>query len=126
MQTDLPYDTQTITDALYGDGIVGLPGALPREWVAQLGEDIMVLFEEALALPHGAVGRGPNRYYVEIQPERLRGFIDLVTHPWFDAVARTVLTDDYKIVEVGFDVPLQGAKYQPWHRDFPSPVETYA
>ena len=26
---------------------------------------------------------------------------------------------------VGFDVPFQGAKNQPWHRDFPSPPETY-
>lgn len=32
---------------------------------------------------------------------------------------------DYKFVEVGFDVPLQGARNQPWHRDFASPVETY-
>lgn len=32
---------------------------------------------------------------------------------------------DYKIVEIGFDTPFQGAKGQPWHRDFPSPQETY-
>ena len=35
------------------------------------------------------------------------------------------LGKDYQIVEIGFDVPFQGAKYQPWHRDFPSPVDTY-
>jgi ectoine hydroxylase-related dioxygenase (phytanoyl-CoA dioxygenase family) len=27
-------------------------------------------------------------------------------------------------VEIGFDVPLPGAVYQPWHRDFPSPEAT--
>ena len=28
-------------------------------------------------------------------------------------------------MEIGFDVPFQGARNQPWHRDFPSPPETY-
>jgi ectoine hydroxylase-related dioxygenase (phytanoyl-CoA dioxygenase family) len=37
-----------------------------------------------------------------------------------------VLGPDYKIVEIGFDVPLPGAKFQPWHRDFPSPEATLA
>ena len=36
-----------------------------------------------------------------------------------------VLGPDYEIVEIGFDTPFQGAKNQPWHRDFPSPPETY-
>jgi hypothetical protein len=36
-----------------------------------------------------------------------------------------VLGPAYEIVEIGFDVPFQGAKFQPWHRDFPSPPETY-
>jgi ectoine hydroxylase-related dioxygenase (phytanoyl-CoA dioxygenase family) len=40
-------------------------------------------------------------------------------------VCETVLGPDYQIVEVGFDTPFPGAKVQPWHRDFPSPRETY-
>jgi hypothetical protein len=36
-----------------------------------------------------------------------------------------VLGPKYEIVEIGFDTPFQGAMNQPWHRDFPSPVETY-
>jgi len=75
-------------------------------------------------VPEGAVGRGPQRYYVEIHPEALRGFVELATHPWVMAVSEAVLGPDYKIVEIGFDVPLQGAKHQPWHRDFPSPDAT--
>jgi hypothetical protein len=31
----------------------------------------------------------------------------------------------YEIVEVGLDVPFQGAQFQPWHRDFPAPRESY-
>lgn len=108
------------------DGIVGFQGAFTRDWVRQLGEDIDIAFAEALARPGGAVGRGPQRYYVEIHPEQLRGFADLAGHPWITAVAEAVLGDRYEIVEVGFDVPLPGAQYQPWHRDFPMPPETRA
>ena len=125
MTTTFEYDVPQLVEALHTDGIVGLKGAFSRHWVTELGEDIAVLFDEARARPDGAVGRGPHRYYVEIHPERLRGFVDLATHPWVDAVATAVLGDGYQIVEVGFDVPLQGAKNQPWHRDFPSPVETW-
>ncbi len=118
------FDVATIMGALYGDGIFALKSAFGPAFVDELREDIEGLFDEALKQPGGAVGRGPNRYYVEIHPERLRGFVELVTHPWVVAVSEAILGLDYKIVEVGFDVPLDGAMYQPWHRDFPSPGAT--
>ena len=117
-------DIAAVMGGLYGDGIIGAKGAFDRDWVRELGEDIQVLFQDALKRPGGAVGRGPKRYYVEIHPEGIRGFLDLVTHPWVTAVCETVLGPEYKIVEIGFDVPQPGAMYQPWHRDFPSPEET--
>jgi hypothetical protein len=118
------FDVATIMGALYGDGIIALKSAFGITFVEELREDIETLFEEALERPGGAVGRGPQRYYVEIHPERLRGFVELVTHPWVMAVSEAVLGPDYKIVEIGFDVPLAGAVYQPWHRDFPAPEAT--
>jgi hypothetical protein len=117
-------DVAAVMGGLYGDGIIGSKAAFDREWVRELGEDIEVLFQDALKRPGGAVGRGPKRYYVEIHPEGIRGFLDLVTHPWVTGVCEAVLGPDYKIVEIGFDVPQAGAMYQPWHRDFPSPEET--
>jgi len=125
MQRD-PFDVATIMGSIYGDGIMGFKGAFGPHFIDELREDIEALFEDALKRPGGAVGRGPQRYYVEIHPEALRGFVELATHPWVMAVSEAVLGPDYKIVEIGFDVPLQGAKYQPWHRDFPSPDATLA
>ena len=110
--------------ALYTDGVVGRKGAFSREFVQALGEDVMAAFAEARSRPHGAVGRGPNRWYVEIHPQALRGFVELASHPWVQAVSEAVLGPDYRIVEVGFDIPFPGAMNQPWHRDFPSPPET--
>jgi hypothetical protein len=118
------YDQAAIMGGLYGDGIIGLKGAFPRPLIQQLREDIDRLFAEALAQPGGALGRGPNRYYVEVHPERLRGFAEIAMHPWVVAVCESVLGPDYKIVEVGFDVPSPGAMNQPWHRDFPTPAAT--
>lgn len=110
---------------LYTEGIIACRGAFTREWAAAMHEDIMAAFDEAIAREGGAVGRGPKRYYVEIHPEHLRGFVDLATHPWVTAVSEAVLGPDYEIVEVGFDIPFAGAQNQPWHRDFPAPRETY-
>ena len=111
-------------EALRRDGITASRGAFPRAEVERLREDIDVAFADARRREGGAVGRGPCRYYVEIHPEQLRGFVDLVTHPWVTSVAEAVLGPDYQIVEVGFDIPLAGAVNQPWHRDFPAPRET--
>jgi Phytanoyl-CoA dioxygenase (PhyH) len=125
MSTTTTYDTAALREGLYTDGIVALKGAFSPEWADQLREDIETLFAEARSRPDGAVGRGPKRWYVEIHPERLRGFLDIMTHPWVTAVASSVLSEGYRLVEAGFDVPYPGAQNQPWHRDFPSPPETY-
>ncbi|MCA1595757.1 MAG: phytanoyl-CoA dioxygenase, partial [Chloroflexi bacterium] len=82
---------------LYGAGFLGLKGAFSTAWADRLGEDIAALFEAAFARPGGVVGRGPKRYYVEIHPERIRGFVDLVTHPWVAAVCEAVLGPEYKV-----------------------------
>jgi len=118
------YDVARIMGGLYGDGIIGLKGAFSRQWAAELREDVNCLFEDALNRPGGAVGRGPKRWYVECHPENIRGFVELATHPWVRAVSESILGKDYKIVEIGFDVPCPGATFQPWHRDFPAPPAT--
>lgn len=118
------YDVAEIMGGLYGNGIIALKGAFSRKWVEDLREDVDQLFEEALQRPGGALGRGPSRFYVEVHPEKIRGFVDLMTHPWIKAVCESVLGPDYTVVEVGFDVPGPGALNQPWHRDFPTPDVT--
>jgi hypothetical protein len=112
-------------EILYRDGITAHKAAFPTQWVEQCREDMMTAFWEAIQRPGGAVGRGPRRWYVETHPQAFRGFIELATHPWVVGICQAVLGERYEIVEIGFDVPFQGAKYQPWHRDFPSPPESY-
>jgi hypothetical protein len=118
-------DVQGDAATLYRDGIVGKKGAFSREFAEGMREDMMTAFWAAIQRPGGAVGRGPRRWYVEIHPENFGGFVELATHPWVTAMCEEVLGPDYRIVEIGFDTPFQGAKNQPWHRDFPSPPESY-
>jgi hypothetical protein len=119
------YDVAAIREELHTDGITALGGAFSREWVVAMREDIEKAFADATTREGGAVGRGPQRYYVEIHPQQLRGFVDLVSHPWVHATCQEILGPDYLVVELGFDIPFPGAQNQPWHRDFPSPQETY-
>lgn len=124
-QPTFDYDIGAQVAQLAEDGIIGLKGAFTPQWADAMREDMMTAFWSAIQRPGGAVGRGPRRWYVEIHPQAFGGFVDLITHPWVVDVCTNVLGPDYQIVEIGFDVPFQGAKYQPWHRDFPSPVDTY-
>lgn len=118
------YDVAEIMGGLYGAGFIGLKNAFSRDFIQKMHEEILSLYEEALQRPGGAVGRGPKRHYVEIHPEDISGFVELVTHPWVTAVCEDILGPDYKIVELGFDVPNPESMDQPWHRDFPAPEDT--
>lgn len=118
------WEPAAILGALYGDGITALPSAFPPTLADSLRADMERLFAEAMAVPGGALPRGPERWYVEVQPERIAAFVTIATHPWFVAVCESVLGPDYRIVEVGFDIPFSGAADQPWHRDFVMPDAT--
>lgn len=118
------YEAGDILGGLYGEGIIACRGAFEVAFVDRLHAEIMAIFEEVKHVPGGALPRGPQRWYVEIQPERLSGFAEIASHPWFVAVCEAVLGPDYRIVEVGFDIPFAGAADQPWHRDFAVPEAT--
>ena len=104
-------DVQAKRDTIYTDGIVGVPGAFSTEWADQLREDIEAAYAEARTRDRGAIGRGPNRWYVEVHPEQIRGFLELVSHPTVTGVCEAVLGPDYEIVEIGFDIPFPSQSY---------------
>lgn len=118
------YDAGDIMGGLYGEGIISLPGAFDPCFADTLHAEIMAIFAEMRDVPGGALPRGPERWYVEIQPERISGFSAIAAHPWFVEVCEAVLGHEYRIIEVGFDIPFPGAADQPWHRDFAVPEAT--
>ena len=118
------FDEAAIMGGLYGDGVIGCPGAFSPEWADRMAADIWTVWERVKDRPGGALPRGKQRFYVEVSPEDISGFVDIATHPWFVAVCEAVLGRDSRIVEVGFDIPFPGAEDQPWHRDFAAPAAT--
>ena len=119
-----PQTGTDLLDTLYRDGIIACKGAFSTEWADRMREDIEVAFEEARSRPDGAVGRGPNRFYVEIHPEQLRGFVDLVTTRGCARCARRCWGRTTRSSSSASTSRSPGAMNQPWHRDFPTPEET--
>jgi len=117
-------DVPALRAAVERDGIAGLPGLFPRGWAERLRLDFETAFADARSRERGTIGRGPHRFYFAVHPEAVTGFADLAGHPVLVALFADMLGADYKIIELGFDVPLPGAVHQPWHRDFPAPPES--
>lgn len=117
-------ETVSLVDAIYRDGIAGIPNLLPIAWADELDQDLKREFMAALSQPGGTAPRGWNRFYFEPYPERVRGFLDLITHPLLVQLSIQLFGNEYRVVELGCDLPLPGAINQPWHRDFPLPPET--
>ena len=118
------YEPANIMGVLYGDGFIAETGVYEVGLIERVRASIEILFAEARQVENGARPRGPQRWYVEVAPERIDGFTEIFSHPWFLAVNEIVLGPEWKIVEVGFDIPFPGATLQPWHRDFAAPEET--
>jgi hypothetical protein len=117
-------DIAALKQTIYRDGIIGIPHLLSTKWADELDEDLKREFIAALSHEGGTAPRGWNRFYFEPYPERVRGFVELITHPVIVALSIQLFGNDYRVVELGSDIPLPGAVNQPWHRDFPIPDET--
>lgn len=126
LQATTSLDFKQLSNDIYENGITSLPNILPVQWADELDEDVDLQFIKALKIEDGAgvAFRGWSRYYIELYPERLRGFIALVTNPAIVGLSREILGEPYEIVELGADIPLPGAPDQPPHRDFPIPEPT--
>jgi Phytanoyl-CoA dioxygenase (PhyH) len=118
------YEPADIMAGIYGDGIIALVDTYSPSLIDGMRESIYKVYAEASQMQGGALPRGPARWYVEVAPEQISGFVEIASHPWFHAVCENVLGPEWKIVEVGFDIPFPGAALQPWHRDFAAPEET--
>jgi len=118
------YDVAGIMAGIYGDGIIALKDAYEIALIDRVHASINRLYHAARAIDGGALPRGPERWYVEVAPESIDGFAEIASHPWFIAVSEAILGPEWKIVEVGFDIPFPGAAIQPWHRDFAAPEAT--
>ena len=93
----LEWEADDIMRGLYGDGIIALPRAFPTAFADRMHDEITALFEEARGILGGTLPRGPERWYVEVQPERKRRWRNLPFHAREQTAGRQRITDEFDL-----------------------------
>ena len=74
-------DVATAREHLYSERITALRGAFSPQWAARMRQDIGSRARMPACVRAEQWGAGRTRYYVEIHPEQLSGFIALIAIP---------------------------------------------
>lgn len=111
-------DFDRLVKDLNRDGICILRGALDPGLVAEWREAFNQLFAERQARPGGLAPREKNRYYLTLPWVPPFANPEVFANPAVKGVLDRVFLQEYVMVQLGVDVPLQGSDYQEIHRDY--------
>lgn len=105
-------------EELNRDGICVIRGLFDRALIDRWKVAFDALFQERQQRPGGLAPRGQARCYATlpwVQP-----FADpaVFANPIIRGVLNRVFFQEYKLVQLAADIPLQGSQYQEIHRDF--------
>jgi Phytanoyl-CoA dioxygenase (PhyH) len=111
-------DLDRLANDLNRDGICVLSGLLDRQLVQEWGRAFDALFRERQSRPGGLAPREQARYYLTLP--WVTPFADetVFANPAILGVLNRVFAQEYVMVQLGADVPVQGSDYQEIHRDF--------
>jgi ectoine hydroxylase-related dioxygenase (phytanoyl-CoA dioxygenase family) len=111
-------DLDQLADDLNRDGICVIRGLFDRELVESWAVAFDALFQERQQRPGGVAPRGPSRGYVTLP--WVAPFADpaVFANPTILGVLDRVFYQEYKLVQLAADIPMQGSEYQEIHRDF--------
>jgi ectoine hydroxylase-related dioxygenase (phytanoyl-CoA dioxygenase family) len=88
--------------------------ALIRAWHGAFTE----LFEDRARRPGGLAPREKARFYVTLPWQAPFSSPAVFAHPVILGILDRVFAQEYVMVQLGADTPLQGSEYQPIHRDY--------
>lgn len=114
--TDQELD-QAVQD-LNRDGICILRGALDPALVEEWYGAFSRLFAERQARPGGLAPREKNRFYLTLPWVPPFANPEVFATPAVKGVLDRVFLQEYVMVQMGIDVPLNGSDYQEIHRDY--------
>lgn len=107
-----------LAEDLKRDGICILRGCYERAWVEKWADAFTRLFEQRQRVPGGLAPREQARYYLTFP--WVPPFAD--SHAFANVnilgVLNRVFAQEYVMVQLGADIPVQGSDYQEIHRDF--------
>ncbi len=111
-------DLDRFAEDLNRDGICMVRGlfdqGLVREWAGAFDQ----LFQARRARPGGLAPREQSRYYCTLPWVAPFANQQVFANPVILGVLNRVFAQEYVLVQLGADVPIQGSDYQEIHRDF--------
>lgn len=111
-------DLDQLAASLNRDGICLIRNLFPRSLIADWAAAFDRLFQARQNQPGGLAPREQSRYYLTLPWQDPFANAAVFANPVVLAVLNRVFAQEYRLVQLGADVPLQGSTYQETHRDF--------
>ncbi len=111
-------DLDQLAADLNRDGICTLRGLFDRQLIEEWAVAFDALFQERQRQPGGVAPRGPARGYVTLPWVAPFASPEVFANPTILALLDRVFYQEYKLVQLAADIPMQGSEYQDIHRDF--------
>ncbi len=111
-------DLDRLAAELTRDGICVIRNLLDPALVAVWARDFDALFRARQQRPGGLAPREQARYYLTLPWKPPFADPRLFANPAVLGILDRVFAQEYVLVQLGADVPLQGSDYQEIHRDF--------
>ncbi|MFM7423602.1 MAG: phytanoyl-CoA dioxygenase family protein [Elainella sp.] len=107
-----------LAETLRRDGICVIPNLFPQAVIARWKAAFDQLFQQRQSQSGGLAPREQARYYLTLPWTEPFADRDIFANPVILAVLNRVFAQEYRLVQLGADIPLQGSTYQETHRDF--------
>ena len=107
-----------LTADLNRDGLCILRGVFERSLIDEWAAAFDALFAERQNQPGGLAPREQSRYYLTLPWTAPFANPDVFLNPTILSLLDRVFYQEYVMVQMGADVPLQGSQYQEIHRDY--------
>lgn len=111
-------DLDALANDLNRDGICTIRGLFPQELVKEWASAFHTLFEERQGRAGGLAPREKSRYYLTLPWVPPFANQEVFANPVILGVLNRVFAQEYVMVQMGADVPVEGSDYQETHRDF--------
>ena len=121
LSTQTPFtdaDLDRLAADLNRDGLCILRGLLDTNLIEEWAQAFKALFADRQSLPGGLAPRETSRYYLTLPWRAPFANVDVFANPTVLGVLNRIFPQEYVLVQLGADVPLQGSEYQETHRDF--------
>jgi hypothetical protein len=111
-------DLDGFAQELNRDGICVIRGLFDKGLIKEWAKAFDTLFRERQNRPGGLAPREQSRYYLTFPWVPPFADTDVFANPVILGVLDRVFAQEYKMVQLGADIPVQGSDYQEMHRDY--------